>query len=42
MGLPNKCSQGHIYFGQECLYCRIEKLKSDELYAIVNEEDGKL
>lgn len=41
MGLPNKCCQGHVYFGQECQYCRIEKQRSDELFDLVNDEDEK-
>lgn len=39
MGLPNKCQRGHIFMGTECEYCRIEKMKSDELFDLVNEED---
>ena len=39
MGLPNKCFQGHVYFGKDCPYCVKERKDAELLYSIVNEEE---
>ena len=39
MGLPLRCSQGHVYLGSSCPYCKRLEIDNDLFFGAINEEE---